>query len=222
MNRTFRSCMASIACSVVLTSPAALAHTVGVAALSDRFSQDYARDMDSAIEGIAVPEGSPQYSRALGIVGKLSAALGQPRWRVIVFQKAKMPRGLDVPAFALPDRQIAVSDWDVSVWSDDTLAFVLAHEMGHVELGHQSQVWQTIMERTGLHPGTWAELSKYAGAAKSLLRAQEYEADRFGFALAQQGGFDAAQGARALFRNLGRDDMHPSPLSREAALGIWP
>ena len=193
-----------------------------VVARSARYSQDYANDMTEAVTAIALPPNSPQWTRVNRIVARLGAALGQSDWTVIIFQEARMPRHMDVPAFAIPGRRIAVSDWEVLVLSDDTLAFMLAHEMGHVELGHQNQIWELIMKQTGLHPRTWTDLAKHASVAASLARSQEYEADKFGFTLAQNAGFDAAQGARALFANLPRDDMHPSPLSREAALGIWP
>ncbi|MGF6741036.1 tyrosine-type recombinase/integrase [Paraburkholderia atlantica] len=64
------------------------------------------------------------------IVAYLSTALDERRWTAVVFKEAKMPKNLDVPAFAMPGRRIAISDWKVSVSTDNSLALMLAHEMG--------------------------------------------------------------------------------------------
>ena len=65
-------------------------------------------------------------------------------------------------------------------------------------------------------------MAAHAAVALPLMREQEYEADRFGLSLAQMAGFDAVAGARAVLSRLGRDEMHPDPADREAALGIQP
>jgi predicted Zn-dependent protease len=97
---------------------------------------------------------------------------------------------------------------------------MLGHEMGHVVLGHQTQVWQAIIQRTGIQPKSWTELGARAGGIEPMEREQEYEADKFGYDLANKAGFNAEEGARELFSNLHGDALHPPPYSRLAALGI--
>jgi Zn-dependent protease with chaperone function len=195
-----------------------------VASAEDLFalSREYSNDTFEAISALALPASAPQWARVDRIVERLSAELGEPGWTVVVYQEGKMPQNMDVSAFALPGKRIVVSDWEATTATDDSLAFMIAHEMGHVELGHQMQTWQLIVRQTGIVPRSWTDLAKHAEVALPLMRQQEYEADKFGYSLAQMAGFDAAAGARGLLRHLADDPMHPSPADREAALAIVP
>ena len=206
--------------SLTLALPLVVAVTTAGATDLSVISRQYSDDMYEAVSSIAVKPDFPYTARVQGVVDRLGTALGKGRWTVVIFQMARMPRHMDVPAFALPGNRVVISDWEAKNASVDMLGFMLGHEMGHVVLGHQTQVWEAIIQRTGIDPQNWTELGAHADGIEPMEREQEYEADKFGYNLANKAGFNAEEGARELFSNLHGDALHPPPYSRLAALGI--
>ncbi|MGF6872846.1 M48 family metalloprotease [Paraburkholderia sp. MM5477-R1] len=189
-------------------------------ATPEELSRQYSDDMVSALGGVLVPQTSQDLARARRIVERLALALGDEGWNVLVYRLAAMPKHMDVPAFALPGKHIAVSDWAARKYSDNALAFTIAHEMGHMALDHQSEIFRATMECAHIHPRKWTVLAAHSGCAVPLMREQELQADTFGYALAEQAGFDARKGARELLQRLNDDDMHPAVAVRLKQLGI--
>lgn len=123
------------------------------------------------------------------------------------------------------------------------LAFVLAHELGHIALLHCRRGWQWVelheeMDR-GLQVAVPAEtlhslMQTSIAAAGSMTtffysRNQEYEADLFALHLCQSAGFaadDALDGMRYLVTwvhpaILTQDDYRPDPTADRSALGYF-
>jgi Zn-dependent protease with chaperone function len=183
-------------------------------------SRQYSDDMFGAVRELAVSPDFRDLPRVQSVVGRLATALGKGKWTVVVYQLSKMPRSMNLAAFALPGNRIAISDWEATVSTDNALAFMIGHEIGHVELGHQEQTWQAIIRETGIHPARWTDLAARADGTAALARQQEFEADRFGLNLANKAGFDGGAGAEELFNRLSGDAMHPDSDLRLAALGL--
>ena len=207
---------------VALTLPFAATLPSARAADLSALSRQYSDDMFEAVQSIAVAPNFTSIQRVQRVVDRLGAVLGKGKWTLVIFQEAKMPKDMDVSAFALPGNRIAVSDWEASVASDDALGFTIGHEIGHVELGHQNQTWAAIIQQTGVQPKSWTDLASHAQGVTGLARQQEFAADKFGFNLANKAGFDAAAGARELLGRLGEDALHPAPAARLTALGLTP
>ena len=112
-----------------------------------------------------------------------------------------------VNAISLPGGYIYVTRGMLSfVQSPDELAFVLAHEVGHVDERHhvaliQRDFFFTIVLSLvlGRDPGT-AQIGNLVGAllARGFSREAEFEADTAGVTLAHRAGFNA--GAGLVFR----------------------
>jgi len=120
-----------------------------------------------------------------------SAALA---WSLLV---VRLP---DVNAFALPNGRLAISEsfMDQQLPTDETLAFVLAHEMTHSILEHERQALtyaelllprQIVRSVKDMH----VEMDFNASllmAMEPVLQQGEYEADELGLLLASAAGFD--------------------------------
>ncbi|MEY3212996.1 MAG: hypothetical protein RIT28_3477 [Pseudomonadota bacterium] len=104
-------------------------------------------------------------------------------------------------AYALPGGRILVSEGLITLAAgdDDALAFVLAHEIAHVELYHSAAVYQRLWATQGWRDPAWGPLLAVTRHATSAT--QELEADRLGAALAQRAGF-RLDGAEALLDRL--------------------
>jgi len=147
--------------------------------------------------------------------------------------------GMDeLNAFALPGGKVVITEAYLNLLGDDELAFVLGHEISHVDLRHyarmarrqQNQTLARILLGIALKMGTpemvmldVAEASINSGYSRDL----ETEADQRGFEFAVGAHYDAAGGIRALARLqavsqgdwLGRlFATHPKLESRMAAL----
>ncbi|MGF6440156.1 M48 family metallopeptidase [Paraburkholderia youngii] len=192
------------------------------AATPEELSRQYSEDWVTRLNEVQVPEAFQGVARARQIAGRLARTLGDGEWKVIVFRIAEMPRGMDVPAFALPSKYIAVSDWAASKDSDDQLAFVIGHEMGHVQLHHMDEIWRITMACAHVHKEQWTAMAAHTDCAIPVMRQQELEADTFGYALAAKAGFDARRGAREMLVRLQADELHPPPALRLENLGIEP
>lgn len=128
-----------------------------------------------------------------------------------------------VEAMALPGGQVLVSEAFVqaSAPDEETLAFVLAHEMAHSILEHERQ---TLHFARMLLPGNvprsvadmYAEIDYNFALLKSLepvLQQGEFEADELGLLLASAAGFDPRRQLAFAEREAGRADR-PEPLVR--------
>lgn len=80
------------------------------------------------------------------------------------------------------------------VHSEAMLAFVLGHELAHVELGHAAAVYQYLAGLPLLREDVPGELLVLARHSFSVLH--ELEADRLGAVLASLAGYAASEGAR--------------------------
>lgn len=104
-------------------------------------------------------------------------------------------------------------DWTKN---DDELALVIAHEVAHNLLGHQSKI-----DREKLKPGIFGAF----GSRGRKLRDMEREADRLGTWLAAKAGFDYALAPEFFARATARTGIagaipttHPSPANRRRNL----
>jgi predicted Zn-dependent protease len=120
-----------------------------------------------------------------------------------------------VNAFALPSGRLYVTRGLIALANDNSeLASVMAHEMAHV-IAHHAEMREDRVRQVALvnrmvngvlsDPEVGAlALAKSKIALASFSRAQEFEADGIGVAIAAKAGFDA-YGASRFLTSLGRD-----------------
>lgn len=107
-------------------------------------------------------------------------------------------------AFAFPSGTIAFTRGLLAqIRSDDELAFVLAHELGHLVLHHHSDP-QAFLRPTG--------------APTNLLQ-REVEADAYAIRLLHEAGFDTAQGLELLERTSTRAPSHALEVRKQVLAG---
>jgi predicted Zn-dependent protease len=139
------------------------------------------------------------------VVAKLVAASEQPyvHYRITILNSAA------VNAFALPSGQLYVTRGLIALANDSSeLASVLAHEMSHVIAGHasiredqarQAALVSRVVQDVLSDPETGAlALAKSKIALASFTRAQEFEADGMGVAIAARAGYDPYGAVRFL------------------------
>jgi predicted Zn-dependent protease len=145
------------------------------------------------------------------VAAKLVAASEQPgvHYRITILNSSA------INAFALPNGQLYVTRGLVSLANDSSeLASVLAHEMSHVTARHaasrEDQVRQValisrVVQDVLSDPETGAlALAKSKIALASFSRAQEFEADGLGVAMASRAGYDP-YGAVRFLTSMGRN-----------------
>ena len=114
-----------------------------------------------------------------------------------------------VNAFALPTGQLYVTRGLIALANDDSeLASVLAHEMGHVIAHHaelreeharEAELVSRVVSDVVTDPAAGAlALAKSKLALASFSRAQEFEADAIGVAIAARAGYDPYGAVRFL------------------------
>jgi predicted Zn-dependent protease len=170
-------------------------------------------------------------ARAHGIADRVLRGAGETpdAWEVVVFGSP------EVNAFALPGNKIGVYEGMMRLASDDELAAVLGHEVGHNQARHAAQRMNT---ETATSLGTsllGAVLGGGGGQVASALlglgaeygvilpysRNQELEADRIGLLSMARAGFDP-HAAVSLWRKMDGQgsrppaflSTHPDPTSR--------
>lgn len=171
----------------------------------------------------------------VGLVGLAVAAQSGAnyKWRFGVF------RSDAVNAFAMPGGYVLLSSGLLKMLdSEDELAFVLAHEVAHVQRRHHYQVVlrQRLAEQaskslaTVVQDGDTAKLAQASGQiyARGLDKSAEFEADRLGVELMTRSGYDPAAAISVLekMQSLKGNDpraellfsTHPSPAERLDAL----
>ena len=153
--------------------------------------------------------------------------------------------GLDFySAYALPDGSLMVAFGLLDqAQSDDEVAFVLSHELGHVRLGHftkaetldkraqmMSRLGQVYAVGAAMHGGAVTDAAAAAGkqadATNDLIhfinnvmvepawsRSQEDEADALGFDLAQAASFSADSASARVFDTIQADQVNRKSLT---------
>ncbi len=146
---------------------------------------------------------------------RLAATSGRPGlpWRFRVLNTA------EINAVSLPGGFVYATAGMLSfVRSTDELAFVLAHEVGHVEERHhvaliQRDFFFTIVVALvlGRDPGT-AQIGRLVGALlnRGFSREAEFAADAAGVHLAHRAGFNAAAGLTFMERMRAAEGRDPS------------
>lgn len=186
-------------------------------------SQTFAAYVLSQLRPSFLPENAPEVLRVKALVARLTQQLDDKTpWTVIVYDDGEGR----FPAFAMPGHRIAVYAKVVNAVSDDSLGFTMAHEMGHVVLGHINARFAGMLEasrKDGKHLSAkdWATLIAYSPAVQTLEKQQELDADAFGARLSHKAGFNFVKGAKELFDLYGEnpeDFSHPSESSRLDAL----
>jgi len=151
-----------------------------------------------------------------------SAAVQTVLRRLLQFNRIKQSivcKVLDIPvinAFALPHKTIVLSQLIVEFCRNerDQMAFVLAHEMAHIHLGHARE---RILANGLMTVGPLA--NPLLGVGLSMLfdraysREQEFEADRWAVRLSARAGY-VPSASIALLERLGRGEA-PSNLVAE-------
>lgn len=201
-----------VACLLAQARVDAASPAVDATAMAAQYCDDTWR----ALSAVAVPSTDPSVARTQKIIDRLGNALARGPWRVEVFSYPK----LDWPVMALMGNRILISREFVAASDDAELGFILAHEMGHVVLGHMTQRFAALIADSGGTATTWKAAAHFAGRERSLYQQEEYEADKFGFALEAKAGFDAETGAYDALSHLQADPQHPSPADRIAALSL--
>ncbi len=210
---------------------AALALCTGLAAQAQTDEEQVGKAAAAQVLGAAPllsAEAAQQYLNLLG-AGLAPQAGANYRWRFAVV------RSDAINAFAMPGGYVLLSAGLLKVLeSEDELAFVLAHEIGHVARRHHYQVVQRqrLAEQAakGLQnvtrDGDTARLAQASGQiyARGLDKGAEFEADRLGVEIMARAGYDpaAALGVLEKLQRLKGDDpraellfsTHPSPAER--------
>jgi predicted Zn-dependent protease len=138
-------------------------------------------------------------------VERLVGASDQPD----LHYKVTILNSQSVNAFALPSGQLYVTRGLIALANDDSeLASVLAHEMGHVLAHHaelreeharEAELVSRVVSDVVSDPAAGAlALAKSKLALASFSRAQEFEADAIGVAIAARAGYDPYGAVRFL------------------------
>lgn len=142
-----------------------------------------------------------------------------------------------INAFALPGGHVFVTRGLAEfVQDDDELAFVLGHEIAHIEMRHclDGHRYRIVLGRLGAASAGELMDAMHGALAISYSREQETEADERGMLLAHTVGYDCMK-APALFRRLAALEpqprtgwlspyleSHPGALERAAHMDRYP
>ncbi|MBV2360739.1 M48 family metallopeptidase [Thalassococcus sp. CAU 1522] len=179
-----------------------------------------ARELDERSTELADP-------RLKALTDRMAAALDLPRIRVHVYE-------IDpVNGLAAPDGRIFITrgffrKYQNGEVSGEELASVIAHELGHVALGHSRRRMIDFSGQNALRTALAMILSRFLPGigvwianmlttllAARLSRADEYEADEYAAALLVKAGIGVAP-QKSLFRKL--EDL---TRSRAGAVPAW-
>ena len=177
--------------------------------------------------GLQLIQALRRWERSLG---------GRAGWTFFPF-RFRVLAGVEVNAFALPGGPVYITYGLLSkLRTDDQIAGVLGHEIGHVVLRHTAKEVADALRYNAvlwalqrLLGGKAAQVAQVGAALLSLKysRDQEREADRFGFDLVCRAGYDP-RGLLQVFQLLQRLgasagvfeflETHPDPGNRIRAL----
>jgi predicted Zn-dependent protease len=184
-----------------------------------------------------VSQNAAHKATAQRVADRVLRAAGEDpsQWEVVVFASD------EANAFALPGRKIGVYEGMFSVaTSDDELAAVIGHEVGHLEAGHPGERASTAaatqlgvnLASTALGGGNSELVAAMLGAGAHYgvelpySRNQELEADRLGLQYMAEAGYDP-RAAIELWRKMSAQggarpptflSTHPAPEQRIEAL----
>ncbi|MEM8557407.1 MAG: M48 family metalloprotease [Bacteroidota bacterium] len=139
-----------------------------------------------------------------------------------------------VNAFALPDGSVRVYTGLMDLMNDHELAFVIGHEIGHVQMQHtQDQIVQSVLMARGQEaigdPAKGALGNMVMGGVTAKFsRDDERDSDLYGLEFMFKHGFEASQAPSALRKLAGAHrsqgmlgdlmSTHPNPGERARAL----
>jgi len=168
-----------------------------------KVGQDLAHEIRNRLE----LDTEPQAGELLNKVGRHLAGRVTNKLRTFSFEVIK---GIEPNAFALPGGFIFVTRplLELCEWNQDEVAFILAHEMGHVISGHSIN---RIITNSAIAAGAKAAhirglLASWLGKvgveflASAYSQDMELEADKLGARLVAAGGYDTNAPARLLTR----------------------
>ena len=191
--------IAVLTISPVVVRPAA-AHPALAALIGQADERRIGRQAAAELEAEVGVVRDPAVLARVGAIGRRVATVSDRRDLPYTF---RVLRGREVNAISLPGGFIYATDGLVRfVHSDDELAFVLAHEVGHVSARHHVQMIERhfafiLIARllTGGDPSAAqiAEIVRFF-LSRGFSREFEFEADRLGVAYAHRAGFDASAG----------------------------
>ena len=164
-----------------------------------RAEQAVGRDLARNVLSQAEADSDPAVARWLDEIGGRLVDAARQRGRAVTFRGLLLP---EPNAFALPGGYIFATRalLRLCTASHDDLAFVLAHEIGHVTKGHAAE---RMVAGSMLRTAAGLLRLPAAGILSTLLQQgyaqdQELEADAEAVALCRRAGFDPSAGARLL------------------------
>ncbi len=204
--------IAAIILLVMLAVPQPAAAALLSEADEIRIGQQVAQELEAEVGVVRDPALN---ARLAGIGRRIATVSDRPGlpWTF------RIMRGRDVNAVSLPGGYIYFTEAMMRfVQSDDELAFVMAHEVGHVSARHhvamiERQYFYVIVTRVlfGGDPTT----SQIADIARFFLtrgfsRENEFEADRLGVGFSHRARFDAGAGLVFMQRLRAAEGRDPS------------
>lgn len=178
-----------------------------------RIGRDAAAELEAEY-GVHPDPGMHAYVTSTG--NRIAATSGRPNlpWTFRVLNTSQ------VNAISLPGGFIYVTKGMMSfVQSEAELAFVLAHEIGHVDRRHHVMLIERHMGLSllftlifGGRQDTTAQIANILGVllTRGFSREAEFEADRVGVSLVHKAGFDAGAGLAFMERLRSAEGRDPS------------
>ncbi|NLN75327.1 MAG: M48 family metalloprotease [Armatimonadetes bacterium] len=141
-------------------------------------------------------------------VARVGKQVGQISPRQDITYTYKVVNSEEVNAFAAPGGPIVITQRLAKMLkTDGELAFVLAHETGHIAAQHgrkainQALIAQNVAALLLRNSGDAMRIGAnvmYTLYTRGYSRDQEYEADNYGYQLMTKAGYNAEQGIKAL------------------------
>ncbi|WP_417584388.1 M48 family metalloprotease [Nitrincola sp.] len=183
---------------------------------------------------IAQLDSSNQVASSQSAYAKRLAQLAAP-WQQVegISLEYKVYMDPEVNAFAVPNGSIRFYSGLMDEMTDDEVRYVIAHEIGHVVLGHSKTAFQTAYAASSARQAVAASGNSAAAALTSselgdlgekLINAQfsqrnENEADDFAIKLMQASNYNAAAAVSALRKIESKYGNHRSLFSSHPASG---
>jgi len=179
----------------------------GTSAEAVRAEYDVGRDLARAFSRQAAIDSDPAVVQLFDEIGNRLIACVKDQERTFCFCAVRSP---EVNAFAFPGGFVFVMRplLDFCCWDRDEIAFVLAHEVGHVVKRHAiNRLMTNSLVSSGLSrlPVGGVLAAPVLNLAATLLNQgysqdQELDADNFGLRLSQAAGYDIKAATRLLQR----------------------
>lgn len=211
--------MATVACATIDSTPEAPSVSQNDRAQAAQQHPQILSQFGGAVEG---PAGT--YVASIG--ERISGAAGVPGQCTFSVVNSEVPN-----AFAVPGCYIYITRGLLAIMnSEDELASVLGHEVGHVVADHSAQRQQTATLSTlgavvvGILTGSGEAMQAAAQVAQlytlSYSRDQEYEADDLGVRYLSRAGYNAYAAADMLHALGVNDALNARMSGRDAASAI--